>query len=165
MRDIKWLKAPWTISIGTLLLTILYDYFKSKPILSTIWQLLKIIGNFIVSFLNFNLKVWWLIIIFIFVIIIIYLINKFQPKEDIKPDFYNYREDNFQGFRWTWKWDFNPYKGGWVISDLNAHCPKCDTRLIDFSECPRCDFIIFDKLESYKIQHIILDNIERNKIN
>ena len=61
-----WIHSGWAIGIGTtmisLLLTIVYDYSKKEPILTTIWDILLGISHFILAFLNFDLKVWWVLI-------------------------------------------------------------------------------------------------------
>jgi hypothetical protein len=176
MKNRSWLKSPWTISIGTalfsLLLTMGYDYSKNKPILSTILQILKGIWNFIILFLNFNLKVWWLIAGIIVIITIIYLVISLKQKETFKPDFYNYREGKFKLWRWSWSWNYS--RNSWHISDLTAHCPNCDTPLINYTsiyglvfDCPRCDFKAEGSQcdEPHKIEMIILDNIERKRRN
>ncbi|HYE08636.1 MAG TPA: hypothetical protein VEF53_00500 [Patescibacteria group bacterium] len=178
MKNKNWIKSSWTISIGTaifsLLLTMGYDYSKSKPILSTILQILKEIWNFTILVLNFNFKVWWLIVGIIVLIAITYLVINSKPEETFKPDFYSYREGKFKLWRWSWNWKWNNSKNVWCISDLTAHCPNCDTPLIEHSsiyglifDCPRCDFRAKDSQsdEPNKIEMIILDNIERKRRN
>jgi Ca2+/Na+ antiporter len=172
MRDKKWLYSPWTISIGTsifsLLLTIVYDYSKNKPIFSTIYHIAKAILSFVFYVLNYNLKVWWVILGLFIMCIIIYLIATFR--QEFKPDYYSYREGRFKKWKWTWGWKWDNYKNGWVISNLTAHCPTCDTQMIDYSNryelnfvCPRCDYRASGSQcdEPYKIEMIILDNIKR----
>lgn len=62
----KFLKSPWTISIASallsFLLTVIYDLIKGKQILSTVGSILAVIWNAVVTFLTFNLKVWWVIV-------------------------------------------------------------------------------------------------------
>ncbi|RJE46552.1 MULTISPECIES: hypothetical protein [unclassified Dehalobacter] len=178
MRDKKMLKSPWTISIGTsifsLLLTIGYDYFKNRPIFSTIYQIIKAIWNFVLHVLNLELKVWWVILGIFFIFLVIYLIAKFRQEESIKPDFCSYREGKFKKWKWTWDWKWHSYKNAWVISELTALCPNCDTPMIQYSNvyelgfvCPRCDYRARDSEcdEPVKIERIILDNIDRERRN
>lgn len=122
--------------------------------------------------LTFNVKVWWLILFAGIFILILNLLYKFKNEEASKPDFYNYREGKFKLWKWTWDWKLNDSKNAWIISNMKAHCPKCDTPLIDNSsyyglkfDCPRCDFIAndFQCDEPHKIERIILDNIERKE--
>ncbi|MDP4092551.1 MAG: hypothetical protein Q8920_04250 [Bacillota bacterium] len=169
----KWVKSPWTISIGTailsFILTIIYDYSKNKPIADTFGKVLKFILNIIIYVLNIKLKVWWLLIA---LISIIYLIMRFQHGEDDRPEFYNYREDILKKWKWTWSWRWSNYENAWLITDLEAHCPNCETSLIQSSsiygirfDCPRCNFRANeDNCEQpYVIEAIILDNIKRKK--
>ena len=171
-----WVKSPWTISIGTaifsFLLTIGYDYLKEKPILSTIWSIFKWIGNMVWKVLNFDLKIWWLIIIFGLFILTIVIIDKFKNEETLKPDFCSYKEDTLKKWRWTWSWKLDNRKNAWIITDMKAHCPKCATPMIEYSnryqlsfDCPRCEFRASDAEcdEPYKIERIILDNIDRKR--
>jgi len=169
-------KSPWTISIGTaifsLLLTMGYDYLKEKPILTTIWTIFKWIGNFVWSVLDFDVKFWWIIVVIGLFILIIKIIYKFKTEEAFKPDFYNYRTDKFKRWTWTWDWKFDAIRKAWIIEDLQASCPKCETPMINNSnrygldfDCPRCDFNASDSQcdEPHKIKRIILDNIDRIK--
>jgi hypothetical protein len=171
-----WTKSAWTISIGTaifsLLLTIGYDYSKEKPILTTVWAILKGIANLILTVLNFDLKVWWIIIAVGLFILILVIIDKFKKEDTFKPDFYNYREGKFKRWRWTWGWNWISRQNAWIISDMKAHCPNCDTPMIERSsfyglsfDCPRCEFRASDGQcdEPHKIERIILDNIDRQK--
>jgi hypothetical protein len=172
----KWIKSPWTISIATaifsLLLTMGYDYLKEKPILSTVLLFVKWAGKIGWSILNFDLKVWWLIIVILFFILAIYIISKFPKEPASKPDFHDFREGKFKNWKWSWEWELNNSKNAWVISNMKAHCPNCHTPMIDQStiyelrfNCPRCDFSATDGQcdQAYKIERIILDDIERKR--
>lgn len=172
----KWIKSPWGISIGTaifsLLLTMGYDYSKDKPVLTTIWNVIIWIWDLILTILNFNLKVWWLIVAIGLFILILYIIDKFKREETFKPDFYSYREGKFKKWKWTWGWNWSQSKNAWGITDMKAHCPNCDTPMIEHSrvyglsfDCPRCDFRASDNQcdEPHKIERIILDNIDRKR--
>ena len=170
-RKNHWINSPWTISIATtllsLLLTIVYDYFKNKPILTTIWFISKWIGDLFWTILNFNLKAWWIIA----AVLVFILINKLKEEPILKPDFYNYREGKPKRWKWTWKWEWNKGKG-WRVSDMTAHCPNCKTAMIDYSDiygfffdCPRCDFEAKNKQceDPHKIETIILDDIDKQR--
>jgi hypothetical protein len=150
MQNRNWTKSPWTISIVTaifsLLLTMFYDYFKNNPVLTTVWSIIKWIGNLLWTILNFDLKVWWIVIALILLIFVLFIIDKFKNADAFKPYFHNYIEDNFKWWKWTWSWELNRSKSAWVISNLKAHCPKCDTPMIEIPsslnglsfDCPRC---------------------------
>jgi len=51
--------APIATGIAS---TLLADYFKEKPLLTTITNALKYMGSLIVSFLTADLKVWWVLV-------------------------------------------------------------------------------------------------------
>lgn len=171
-----WIKSPWTISIGTaffsLALTVCYDYSKEKPILTTIWAFLKWSGKLVWTILNFDLKIWWIITAIAFFTLIVILFDKLKKEDAFKPDFYNYKEGKFKRWRWTWDWQWSSRKKAWLISELKAHCPNCDTPMIEHSgfyglsfDCPRCEFSASDSQcdEPHKIERIILDNISRKR--
>ena len=161
--------SPWTISIGStilgVLLTISLDYLKKEPILTTVLAILKWIGTLIWTILSYNIKVWWLIIAIV-IFFIANIINK-EFKKDVtsKPNFCNYRKDVFKNWKWSWDWNSSNSENAWVIKNLKAHCPKCDTPMIGnilFHKveytCPRCDFTTnYDILseDPYKIERII----------
>lgn len=172
----KWIKSPWGISIGTaifsLLLTMGYDYSKDKPILTTVWKVIVWFWDLLLNILNFNLKVWWILVALGLFILILYIIDKFKKEEAFKPDFYSYREGKFKRWKWTWNWNWSQSKNAWIISNMKAHCPNCDTPMIEHSsiyglsfDCPRCDFRASDNQcdEPHKIERIILDNIDRKR--
>ncbi|HCY41083.1 MAG TPA: hypothetical protein DHV48_06965 [Prolixibacteraceae bacterium] len=177
MNKEKWTKSPWTISIGSalfsLLLTMGYDYSKEKPILTTVWSIIKWIRNLLWTIINFDLKVWWIIIAVALFILVIAIIDKFKKEETFKPDFYSYREGTFKRWKWTWTWKIRSSDNVWVISNLEAHCPNCDTPMIERSsimyglsfDCPRCEFQSKEGQcdEPHKIERIILDNIDRKR--
>lgn len=174
----KWYKSPWTISISTavfsFLITLGYDLIKEIPILTTTLRLIKWGWDLVLEILNFNIKIWWLLILIAVVILIFYLINKLRNKVSTKPDFYNYREDILKNWKWSWGWEFQSYKNSWKLSNLKAHCPECNTPMIDSSndyfkmfDCPRCDFGARDSdcEIPHKIERIIIDNIRRKREN
>ncbi len=149
----------------------IFDFFKDEPILTTIWSIVKWIGNIFWKVLDFDIKVWWIIIAFSFLALVLFLIDKLRKDVMKQPE---YKEDTIKGWKWSWSWKFNTSGNAWVLSDLKAHCPKCNTPMIEQSfinqahfECPRCDFHSSDRSsdESYKIQSIIIDNIKRVKNN
>jgi hypothetical protein len=168
----KWLKSPWAISLGTAIFslsgTIIYDLSKNKPILSTILVILNSIWQFIIRVLNYNIKVWWLLLFIGIITLAIYIVFRLSQDEP-SP-----KEGKFKNWRWTWNWRWHYSKNAWVISDLKAHCPRCDTPMEHFSslygqsfECPRCDYRASGSEceKPHKIEAIILDNIIREKSN
>ncbi len=173
----KWLKTSWGISIGTaifsFLLTVGYDLVKNKPIFSTIWAVLEAIGKLILAFLNFELKVWWIILGIVILLGIMYFWYKASEKsEKKKPDFLKYKSDYFRHWQWSWDWEWSNYNKKWRISNLTAHCPKCDTRMVDHSNyfdglrfaCPRCNYKAFDDQcdQAGNVERVIIDNVNRS---
>lgn len=174
----KWLKSPWGISIGTAIftfaLTVIYDCVKNKPILSTIHTFIQTTGKFIVQFFNIELKVWWVALGVLAITLVMYIMSKvITAAEKSEPEFCQYNDGHFRHWRWTWDWQFNYNKGLWNIRHLVAHCPKCDTPMVDHSncfrgvrfQCPRCNFQAEDNEcdQAYEVEQVIFDNIERQR--
>ena len=168
----NWKKSPWTVAIATVIMTpivsFIFDIVKDKPIFSTIWGWIVWLWNLIISFLNLNIKVWWLIIgigVIIFILWIISNINN-EPKKSL-PDFLEYKRGTLKKWTWGWEWEFDHYKKKWHVSDMHACCPQCNTRLMEGfthnpDKCPRCDFYASYYFENKKeIEYLILDNIDK----
>lgn len=169
----KFFKSPWTIGIGTTLLgfslTVIYDLVKGKQLLATMCNMFDILKSWLIIFLNFELKVWW-VLTGVAIIIIILLIISFSSdnSNNINPDFTAYTTDHFRLWRWSWRWEFNVLQKKWQIINLQAHCPQCDTPMIsswdeDYFRCPRCRFSskYDDHEKSYEVEAIIIDNLNR----
>ena len=162
------INSPWGVGLGTtlfsFLLTLTNDYFKKTPFLTTVGNLVKKIINFTVFILNFKVKIWIILAIIILLFLIVFIISKNSNETKPEyPSFYNYREDQLKGFKWSWSWSKS--SEGWYVNNLKLHCPKCDTpmgRTTFFSiECPRCDNHIERTPSTDKIERIIYDNINR----
>lgn len=171
----KILKSPWTISIATafisFFLTVIYDLLKGKQVFSTVSHLFLELWNVIIAFLCFDIKVWWIIIGICIFLLIIYLVSKVNAiTSSFKLDFITYTEDRFKNWKWSWNWEFSNYQKKWHISNLVAHCPKCDTPMLcdeyEYSfQCPRCKFNsqYNDHEKSYEVKAVIVDNLKRKK--
>lgn len=168
----NWIKSPWTIALGTTivgsLVSFVLDFAKDKPIFSTIGGSFVWLWNVIVVFLNLNIRVWWLILGVIVLILIIYIVAVLKkPKQSLLPDFIDYTEGVFKKFKWSWKWRFNQFSMQWEVSNLDAHCPECSTKLMDDISnepyrCPRCNFISRYHTEyRNEIERLIIDNIDK----
>lgn len=76
----KLMKSAWGIGIGTTLLgfalTVLYDLVKDKPVLSTIWNIIKAIWGLIITALNLELRLWWILLGIVVLILILLVIAK-----------------------------------------------------------------------------------------
>lgn len=175
----KWIKSPWTVSLGTalfsLLGTVLYDYFKEKPILTTINQGVNWLVERFTNFINLEIKLWLILVILAALVLIFILYILIENKKVRKPEFLNYKEDRLKKWRWSWEWKWSETRKAWIISNLEPHCPNCGTTLMEDSNalmfhgfgCPRCDFYAgTEKFEDpRKIEALILDNLNRKESN
>ena len=175
----KFFKSPWVIGIGTtvvggVILSIVLDLIKEVSILSTLGTVIKTVWGWIISFLTFELKVWWVLLGIVVIIIVLLVISKVaDSKEETLPKFLSYKEDKFDSWKWTWDWGFNRYDYKWHIKDLKAHCPKCDTPMFHDAhdtnfQCPRCSYKT-DYRTKFKrrreVEAIIIDNLNRREEN
>lgn len=87
----KFLKNPWTLGIGTtviggVLLSFVMDWINKVDWLSTLKAVLQFVGNTIVAFLNFELKVWWVLVVLVllFAALLIY-VKILDAKQKIHP--------------------------------------------------------------------------------
>lgn len=171
----KFLKSPWTISIATALfaffLILIYDLVKGKHILSTIGSILVVIKNAIITFLTFDLKVWWVIVALLILFVILYFVYKYYDYKDsvtLKPDFLKYTKDTIQGWSWEWIWQ-KDNGGNYYVEDLHPICPICNTPLVisdnydGSSKCLRCERNFKKELPYLDhIEMLIKDNVRRN---
>lgn len=171
----KFLKNPWVFTIGTtviggVLLSFVMDWINEVDWLSTLKAVVNFIVNAIVTFLNFRLKVWWLLVALalLFAALVIYVkILDTKQKSNSIP-FLSYTKDSVLGY--TWEWEYRKtYDGNYTISNLHPVCSKCGMRLkqggpygLDM-ECIRCrttkkweDAYLIDA------QMLIDDNIKKN---
>lgn len=172
----KFLKNPWTISLGSViigfLLTVLYDLLKGKNILSTVGEIISSIISFFHSFLTFQLKVWWVLVGLIVIICILTIIGKYNEsrmshEQEAKPPFVKYTKDTIKGWCWEWRWYKNLY-GVYDIENLHPVCSSCGTPLVKSDiykynfECMRCNKKYSDNLpELNNIKIYILDSAKR----
>ncbi len=168
----KFFKNPWTIGIGTavfsFLLTVFYDLIKQKPILSTIENIFKAIGNGIWSFLNFDLKIWWILIGVAIVILALWLYSKYlDTKKETPPLFLEYTQDEILDLKWKWEWRKN-YLGEYEAFNIHSICKKCDTPLVQeyrgvkYLKCLRCNEeypTLYPNIDHVKM--MIHDNVKR----
>ena len=175
----KFWKSPWTIAIVSAFLapiaTMILDAIMKKPLLSTLWSVIKTIWRWIIAFLTFDLKVWWVLLGIGGIVGILIVVAKiFDAKQgDSNPEFVSYKEDYFGGWKWSWDWKFNSYVRKWHIDNISAHCPQCDTPMFHDSDdttfqCPRCSFRT-DYRSKHKrrseVEAIIIDNLNRKAKN
>lgn len=173
----KFFKSPWTIGIGTtvlggVILSIVLDLIKEVSILSTLWTAIKTVFGWIITFLTFDLKVWWVLLGIGAIILALIIIAKISnSKESEPPAFLAYKKDKIGDWNWSWDWDFWMTENKWHIKDLKAHCPKCDTPMFHDNwdtkfQCPRCNYETNYSTKFKRrneVEAIIIDNIHRQE--
>jgi len=163
-------KVLWVIIIPIIISVIgaaMYDWIKDFPFLHTISNAAVWLYGSLVSFLNFELKIWWILLGIIILIGVFLIIVYSQPEEKKAPAFLDYIEDKFGEFVWKWEWGLN-HKKQWTIQHLKPHCPICKTPIIEGGlyggytyKCPRCSYKT-DKYEDINdIGTLISDNANR----
>lgn len=92
----KWAKNPWVLGIGTtviggVLLSLLLDWIQGIDWLSTFKNIMRFIFNGVVSFLNFEIKVWWLLIAIAIIVVGLFAVAKISGSQSniYSPHFYN----------------------------------------------------------------------------
>ncbi len=166
----RFLKSPWVISIGSGLVILFFTHI-TKAI--TIEKIVKILSNIfnwmkdlLISFLNYEVKVWWILCTIIFLCVVLFICLKIQSnKTEKEPDFLSYKTDEICNWLWKWRW-VQKYNGKYQIEKLEPICPQCQTPLsFDYFKysCLRCNYNTRNNIpEFYDIEKIILDNVERN---
>lgn len=172
----KIFKNPWVIGIGTAifgsLFSFLIDILKGKAVFSTLWGVLLSSWNFILSVLNFRLKVWWVIVGIAVVFAVLCMIAKYNEKknefdERSAPQFLCYTKDRIQGWNWEWNWRKN-YYDKYEIDELHPVCEDCGSPLVDGAnyysyECVRCRKRYTESMPDYRnIKIFIIDSVNRN---
>ena len=166
-------KSPWALALvpvvlGTIL-TAIYDAIKDKPILSTLWEGLKTVFGWVISFLNFELKVWWVLLGIALIIVALIIIAKIYVIKS-NPSFLSYTKDSVLGYTWEWEYK-KTYDGKYTICNLHPVCSNCGMRLKQVGiyrgqmECLRCDAsYIWEDSYLNDAQMLIEDNIKKNYI-
>lgn len=88
----KWAKNPWVLGIGTtviggVLLSLLLDWIQGIDWLSTFKNVMRFIFNGVVSFLNFEIKVWWLLIAIAIIVVGLFVVAKISGNNIPPPTF------------------------------------------------------------------------------
>lgn len=144
-KEKKFWKNPWVVGIGLLLISVVLDLLIKTNVFSSAWTALKWIGSLIVS--DYLIPGWVLVILILFALFGLYtLFVRFRSEEE--PDFYKYKEDNFNEAIWRWEYNNNRIKNLWCF------CPICDTILVSR--------VIGPTFKHYKIETIfICENCEK----
>jgi len=140
-------KVVWVIIIPIVVSVIgaaIYDWIKDFPFLHTASNVGIWLYNCLLSFLNAELKVWWVLLGIIIIIGTIYFWgNYLLAKEDKEkklrqdvlkvleePPYIKYVSDRFNNLLWKWKWVYNEKKKIWEIDNLQPDCPNCHIPLM-----------------------------------
>ena len=106
----RFFKSPWVIGIGTtvvggVILSIVIDFIRKVSILSTAKIVVQSCWQFFLSFLNFKIKIWWLLIALVVILSIIIVIAKIKivKNDKIRPPFLEYTHDDLLDYSWEWK--------------------------------------------------------------
>jgi hypothetical protein len=178
----KWSTNPWLLAIVPVilgpLLTMPVDAMKARPLWTTLAQCWYWFWGQLISFLNYNIRVWWLLVGFFSLLILRIVASFFRSdpstsnRKSDAPSFTSYKEDVFIKWKWKWRWEYKASKGAWCPVDITPYCPKCHSKLMDRSsswgpqyECPRCDFRAteYTSEDPDKIGYLIIDNLDRSE--
>ncbi|WP_417590336.1 hypothetical protein [Owenweeksia hongkongensis] len=165
-KDVK--IAIFSAFLG-IVFTAIYDLIKSKPILSTFWNILKWTW---INIFEFQLSVWQVFTGLGVLVFLFYLFSKKQNKiEKNQFTLLDYIEDNIHGMTWSWFWEKNLLNGKWNVNDLRPKCDNCGTKMHlipssgiwnePFAECPRCGKTYNQSKDLAKIEAVIIDNVHR----
>ena len=171
----KFLKNPWVLTIGStviggVLLSFVMDWINKVDWLSTLKVVLRFIGNAIVAFLNFELKVWWLLVALalLFVALLIYIKILDTKQKNAPIPFLSYTKDSVLGYSWEWEYR-KTSDGRYTINNLHPVCSRCGMILRQGHtvygmemKCLRCNTT--NKWEDYYLtdaQMLLEDNIKK----
>lgn len=160
--------------ISGVAVSIICDWIKNIPVLSTIKWIFTTSFNKIIFFLNLRVKIWILLVVLLLFILFCYLIKKMKDSNKVEePSFIEYTSDNFMHWKWSWGWMWNNYNKHWQVTNLRAHCPSCDTVMNGNDKsfygpsykCPRCQFYATCKQcdLGFEVESVIIDNIRRKR--
>lgn len=171
----KFLNSPWTIAIGaatfSFLLSVGYDLFKGEKLFTTVHSIFIWAKVKIVTIMNLEIKLWWILAaVVVLLILLLVFVGRNDPSPKNKPDFLNYTEDHIRLWNWSWTWKFSNRDYKWHVTNLQAHCPQCDTPMFhnwdeSVFQCPRCRYHAeYDNHEnSNEAEAIIIDNLNRKQ--
>ncbi len=128
------LKNPVFLAFGpvvlTSILTILVDWIRKKPILTTLWIIVQWLYRKVINLLNFEIKVWWILIFLIVAVlalrIAVYIYDKIHPQEE--PEYLKYTSDFIDGWELEWEWEKGPHNS-YRITNFRPVCQYCGTSL------------------------------------
>lgn len=164
----KFLKNPWTIGIGTPILSIILmrilDKIANTNLLLGLWNFIKKIITFFDE--KYIVSLWFLILLSfsVFLIFIIYyFIKSFFIKETAELqelNFLNYTSDNFDGVLYKWRY-FKNYDNKYSSTDFVAYCPK-DNCILLHNTCSICNKHFLHVKDRSQLEVLIGHKIENN---
>lgn len=169
----NFLSNPWVIGIGTgtivMVITMVVDMIDKKAVFSTLITCLAWCKNLILSILNFEIKLWWLLCGLVVLGVCLFFYSKYLDAKVIapaEPKFLSYTKDKIKGYKMRWTW-VKRYDGTYDIENLQILCSKCETPLLDTStfgrkECVRCHHEHYKAIPNqYELDLLIKDNARR----
>ncbi len=175
-NETKWYKNNWTIGLVTsailpTILSIIVDLFKFKQPLTTFGEIWNWLWNNIWYLLNYEVKIWWLLTLGIFYLIVKKTLKGFLKPKTEEPEFITYKRDKFIELPWEWDYKISNYV--YEVVNLRPFCPECDTALYveegHYGYDASCPHDVnhleksIDPKEYEKIKIIIYDNIKKKK--
>lgn len=168
-------RNPWVLGIGTtviggMVLTFVLDWIKGVDWLSTFNGILKFTYNAIIAFLNFELKVWWALLVIVFGMGVLFVISKVlsaKTKNDALA-FLSYTKDSVLGYTWEWGY-VKGLDGKYTITNLHPVCSKCGMHLKQGGmygwemKCLRCNTVQQWQDDYLTDAHMLIDDNIRKK--
>ena len=167
----KFMSNPWVIGIGsTAIGGLVVWWLTNAECLNTINALICFATNTGLAFLNFELKVWWVLVAIVLVAVLFFIMAKYSGVQAERefPTFLHYTKGSAVGYMWEWSYE-KTIDGKYAISGLHPVCPECGMRLKQDGvygqemRCLRCNKTLRwkDSLLT-DARMLIEDNIRRN---
>ncbi|MFB0831511.1 hypothetical protein ACEU2D_18150 [Brevibacillus laterosporus] len=125
------ISATLATIIGTAIVTPVVAYINTIKWTEALGLMWSTVINWITLMLNFEIKLWWILVTILVFALIIYLVYKFSSSST-EPDFYNYRTDIIDGISWQWIWNYDLYQGKHGIFNLHPICNHCKSELVQY---------------------------------
>lgn len=164
----EFLKNPWTIGIGTAILSVILlrilDKIAYTKSLFGLWGITK--GIILFFDKKYVVSLWFLILISfsVFLFFVLYFYLKSLLSKEIKnsnePFFLNYTSDNFDGVLYKWRY-FKNYNDKYSSTDYVAYCPK-DNCILLHNTCSICHKYFSHIHNNSKLEVLIGYKIENN---
>lgn len=164
---------PWIVGVGSIILAAIIRYFVPLEKLSNVIEkLFSVSWNCILGFLNYELKVWWVLAgitgLFFILYLIIYLMQKQSVSEE---NFLKYTSDTILNYRWKWTWKKSS-NGVYYMDELHPICSICDTPLtcrmgrysFEYYFCLRCNKEFHQPIPNLNEVKILIDDNIKKKL-